>query len=294
MFEDITPEMAKEWLGKNHKNRTLSQTSVRHLVGVILRGEWMSDATDAIGLDKDGGVVNGQHRLRSVVEADKAIRCLVVRNVRPGVIAVIDQGTQRSLRQMLEMQGAYTDPGTVALATEWLYRMKQQTVRDQPRESRATIPQKLDLLAQHPNLYLSIDVVAPAARAIKRSRLTKAILTSYHYAMSDADNELALDFFDQLATGAGLSDTSPVYVLREQLLAEVAKQQTIQKAEVWVLILWLVRAWEAFRRGEEMTPKQLTKKLRAGPKADPFPTLSDVPWLETPAVEAEAEEEAAA
>src|SRR6516225_3546597 len=109
-YELVTPEKARAWLDLNHRNRTLSAGSVARLAAAMRRGEWMPDSTDAIGIDLDGGVINGQHRLQAVIESGIEIEMLVVTGVRPEVIKVIDQGRGRTFNQWLAMDGRYTNP----------------------------------------------------------------------------------------------------------------------------------------------------------------------------------------
>lgn len=272
-IETITPDQAKQWLGINHRNRRLSNATVTRLAGTILRGEWMEDCTDAIGLDTDEGVVNGQHRLNAIIEADRPVRALVLRNVNPDVIKIIDQGMHRTFAQLLEMNG-YDYPTIVAGAVDWIYRMTHDFERSIPTAAKATVPQLLDVLNEHPNVVNSLD---PAFAAWQKTRVDRPMLTAYHYAFASVDPDAADEFFDQLATGIGVGADTPVYTLRERYLAEQAKADG-KKEQKYVLAAWLVKAWEATRRGETMTQRQL-RWVKSGPRAEAFPKVTGVAWL---------------
>ena len=273
-IEEISPDVAKEWLGANHANRRLSDPVVTRLAGIIRRGEWMPDSTDGIGLDHDGGVVNGQHRLTAIIEADTPIRALVVRNVRPSVIKVIDQGRGRTFTQWLQMQPRINQPNVVAPAVEWLYRMNHGLEIAMPTAVKPTIPQLLEVFTDHPRIVQSVD---PAHEAYRRVGCPpKSMLAAYHYAMASVDPELADDFYAGLATGVDLSDRSPVHALREKYLKENAKDQT-RKARNYVLAAWLVKAWEATRQGLELTERQLYWTT-GGRRGEPFPKVTELPW----------------
>lgn len=273
-IEEITPETAKQWLGLNHKNRHLSDPVVNRLAGIIRRDEWMADSTDGIGLDTDGGVINGQHRLAAVIEADKTIEALVVRNVRPEVIKVIDQGRGRTFTQYLQMMENIHQPTVTAPAIEWLYRMNHGLEVAVPTAQKPTVPQLLETFGEHRKISLSVD---PAHEAYRRVACpTKAMLTAYHYAMASVDPELADDFFASLASGVDLVQRSPVHALREKFLKENAKDQS-RKARNYVLGAWLVKAWEATRQGLEMTERQLYW-TGSGRKGEPYPKVTELPW----------------
>jgi hypothetical protein len=273
-IEEITPETAKQWLGANHKNRRLSDPVVTRLAGIIRRGEWMSDSTDGIGLDADGGVINGQHRLTAVIEADETIHALVVRNVRPEVIKVIDQGRGRTFTQYLQMMENIHQPNVTAPAVEWLYRMNHGLEMAMPTALKPTVPQLLETFTEHRKITQSVDQAHEAYRRVASP--TKPILTAYHYAMASVDSELADEFFAGLATGVDLAERSPVHALREKYLKEAAKDQT-RKARTYVLAAWLVKAWEATRQGLELTEKQLYWTT-SGRKGESFPKVTDLPW----------------
>jgi hypothetical protein len=233
----------------------------------------MADCTDAIGLDTDEGVINGQHRLNAVIEADMPIRALVVRNVNPDVIKIIDQGMHRTFAQLLEMNG-YDYPTIVAGAVDWLYKMINDFERSTPTAQKATVPQLLDVFNEHPNVINSIE---PAFQAWQKTRVDRPMLTAYHYAFASVDPDGADDFFEQLATGIGVGADTPVYTLRERYLAEQAKADG-KKASKYELAAWLVKAWEATRRADTMTARQL-RWTKSGPRAEAFPKVTGVPWL---------------
>lgn len=64
----VTPEMAEEFLARNVCNRNISDKEVTDLVKKIQNGEWCSN-NDDICFSKTGELINGQHRLTSIVRA---------------------------------------------------------------------------------------------------------------------------------------------------------------------------------------------------------------------------------
>jgi hypothetical protein len=287
-IQTITPDLAKQWLGHNMKNRKLSDPVVKRLTGIITRGEWMSDATDGIGLANDGGVVNGQHRLAAIIEADQPVDALVVHNVRPEVIKVIDQGRGRTFSQWLQMDGRYENAPILAAAIDSLYRINHGLEMSVPTAYKSTIPQLLDLLAEHPNITHSMPAGSDVFAKLRVP--SRPWLVAYHYCMASVDSDLADDFFSGLASGVDLADRSPVYALREKLLKEGALDSS-RRARGFVYLAWLVKAWEAFRQGQEMTPKQLSWTT-GGRRGEPFPQVSELPWaVSDQAIENEEDED---
>lgn len=282
-IEIITPEIAKQWLGVNHINRRLIESQVRRVAGAIQRGEWMI-STDAIGLDVDGGVVNGQHRLTAVIETDTAVPMLVVRNVDPNIIKVIDQGMGRSFTQLLQMDGRYTDAGLIAGGVQWLYRVTHDLEEIMPTALKPTTPQLQDLLEKHPNITRS----TPFAKELRKLGLAGNIAVALHYQCASVDPEAADNFFDRLVTGLDVEDGDPVYALREKIIANAKKDKL--KADANVVGAWTIKAWEASRRGDIVVARNLSW-IKSGKTGGKYPKVTGVPWMaaeQTDAEEAEA------
>lgn len=66
----VTPELALSLLGKNRKNqRPLAARRVREMARAMKTGGWISNG-DVIRIDKNGSLIDGQHRLSAVVLAN--------------------------------------------------------------------------------------------------------------------------------------------------------------------------------------------------------------------------------
>lgn len=268
-IEEITPELARKWLAKNHANRRLMNSNVERLKAIIARGEWMPDSTDGIGLDTDDGVVNGQHRLTAIAEGEMMVRALVVRNVRPEVIKVIDQGLPRNLAQILQMDGRYDYPVDLAGAITWLWRISEGLEKSLPVAMKPSVPQLLEFFGEHPHLKDSMPAAVDAARPFKG--VQRSWLCAFHYLMATVDSDAADDFFAALESGTSLRPGSPVLILREKIIAN----QTATKQEPGTVVAaWLVKAWEAERQGSTFANKAALKWKPTGARAEEFPRIS--------------------
>lgn len=65
----VTPEMAAEMLRHNVLNRRLNKTRVQTLISAIKNGTW-TESPQPICFDKDGNLIDGQHRLEAIVRAE--------------------------------------------------------------------------------------------------------------------------------------------------------------------------------------------------------------------------------
>jgi hypothetical protein len=104
-IESITPELAVKYLELNFKsNRKLSQTSVGKYVKIMKAGKWNVNC-DAIGFDEQGRLINGQHRLTSVVRLGSPVEFLVVRGLAIESAKGQDTGRRRMMHDRITIDG---------------------------------------------------------------------------------------------------------------------------------------------------------------------------------------------
>jgi hypothetical protein len=105
-FERVNPKQAKAWLAEaeGYNVRGINVNAVTTYSNDMRAGEWQPIPV-AICFDKDGILVNGQHRLAGIVESDTTQLFLVARGVGPEVIAAMDQGLKRSVTAVASTLG---------------------------------------------------------------------------------------------------------------------------------------------------------------------------------------------
>lgn len=91
----ITPFMAKQWLMKNNGNRKLRNDVVNAYARAMVEGNW-TDSNDAICFDKDGNLLNGQHRLNACIRAGVSFKSIVRYDCPAEAFAHMDTGATRS------------------------------------------------------------------------------------------------------------------------------------------------------------------------------------------------------
>ncbi|MFB6533526.1 hypothetical protein ACIQCG_37665 [Streptomyces noursei] len=100
----VTPNMAESFLSGNLVNRRLDMGQVRSLTETILRGEWKL-THQGIAFDVAGALLDGQHRLRAIIEANTAVEMLVFNGLSKDVFPVLDTGRRRSAADTLSSTG---------------------------------------------------------------------------------------------------------------------------------------------------------------------------------------------
>lgn len=67
-------------------------------------GEWLV-SPDAIAFDFSGRLINGQHRLKAIVNSGETVTCLVVWNLPPEAFKIADVGVKRTGGDVLRIEG---------------------------------------------------------------------------------------------------------------------------------------------------------------------------------------------
>ena len=91
-------------LDANTTNRPLSRTLVRAFAEAMSRGDWMV-THQGIAFDVNGVLVDGQHRLAAIIEADLPIEMTVFTEVDEGTFDVLDTGKRRNAADVLAIEG---------------------------------------------------------------------------------------------------------------------------------------------------------------------------------------------
>ena len=104
---DVTPELSRTWLQRNKANRYISMAKARQYAKDMKNGNWQL-SPEGISFDKEGNIINGQHRLTAIDISGVTVRMAIYRNVET---TVFDRGRLRTVSNILEMNGM---PRTIA------------------------------------------------------------------------------------------------------------------------------------------------------------------------------------
>lgn len=267
--ETISPELAERYLGENKQNRSLKTRYVRKLTGAITRGEWVLNG-ESIKFDVDGNLIDGQHRLAAVIEANQTIESLVVRNASREAQETVDVGLKRSLADALKIRGELSHSHTAA-AIGWFYRMqKGMSARVTGPGAKGTggpdypsVQQGIAILESNPGLRESR---AMGSRLNAHLGIPTGLATALYYTFSSIDNQDSEVFFEYLVGGANLGEKDPIHILRETLLrynGQRPKPQQLMYAAV------IIKGWNFYRKGQDVS--RITWSP-GGSRREPFPT----------------------
>lgn len=245
-LETITPAMAKKYLEKNTRNRHLNEARVLQMARALKEGKWKLNG-DAIRFDKNGNLVDGQHRLTACYLSGISLKTWVVRNLDEDVFDTIDQGKKRTASDILSVDGiAYGSRISAGARAIYDYldgmpvKGGKQTANTLTNiEVAALVKNEIpELIDMGYSMFSDkrVKILLPAGPALAVYWLTTQI-----------DEDKSQEFFDKLRTGENLKGDSPILVLRNRLMAHRGSEA---KVPVRHLFSWTIKAWNAFYSGK--------------------------------------------
>jgi hypothetical protein len=104
----VTPEMARSWLSNQVRNRKLIMSHVKYLANEIRQGRWRL-SPQGIAFGDNGQLLDGQHRLRAIIEAGIAVKMLVVFDSPLGNFPILDRGVSRNMEAITGIPKYYAE-----------------------------------------------------------------------------------------------------------------------------------------------------------------------------------------
>ncbi len=257
--QKITPGKAVEMLAANTANRPLSRSTVRAFAEAMRRGDWLV-THQGIAFDTRGVLVDGQHRLAAVVEADVPVEMTVFTDVEADTFDVLDTGKKRNAADVLAIEGEKSSTMTAAMVrTVWLFENRPD-LNWSGGAAGVTNHQIVQSLEQHPKLreFLPVGEQIAAATGMIKSAAGAA---SYLVAQKSKRAELD-DWYEGVIDGAGLAKSDPRLLFRRVMFSMARKQagQVMRRRETREHVALYIKAFTAWRSGEPITALRFTPR----------------------------------
>lgn len=177
----VTPDQARAWLNNRAPNRkvTESDTRIAEYAKIMTRGDWL--VADALKFDKDGLLIDGQHRLMALIKANINIKFLLVTGFEPDTIMVLDSGKPRAAHQSLSMMGENCNSQQFAI----MKAMFTQVGGEQKKSHNRILTNRqlaLDLFRKHSEaIHFASKIYTSSSLACKRAFVRAAVARAYYY-----------------------------------------------------------------------------------------------------------------
>lgn len=211
-FATITPEEAAYYLAKyNPSNRNINISRVRKYTETMRKGHWRSESDSMIGFDRDGNIVNGQHRLSAMVESNTKQSFIVQAGLPASAKEIQDKGFARTLQDTLRFNGCSTGGSYPAGITRNWFRSEN---------SWSSTPLEEDLKVCFEQNKEAILAIANSAKPKSPYSKIGFLLGCAQYYQKNS--EKALEFLSGVVNGVdkdgnGFKGNSPIFRLREYI-----------------------------------------------------------------------------
>lgn len=261
---NITPEQAAKMLERNVRNRSISKARVDYYANEITKGNWMLNG-ESIRFNNKNQMIDGQHRLSAIIKANVSVEMIVITGLNPEVFKNIDTGKNRSAGDALSI--IITDKnGEHALKAGSLIKRiiiseksKTQTVYSSFMPGGIGLNMRQNRIASNnevveyyrKNKYEIDEIVEFGLRLQRKTRkiMNLTSLMFVFWQLRKINVDAAEHFYTSIATGENLTNTNPIYHLRERL---ISINSSDNKTPTWHIPAYIFKAWNAYRKGEQM------------------------------------------
>lgn len=269
-IETIDLLTAQQWLLLNTNNR---KVKTRHREGIVrdmLAGAWILDGSP-ICFDTDGVLLDGQHRLESIVRYYTAEQragrtaepkvTVVVRGLPVAARAVKDTNASRSGGDAAAIKGypnAYLLGALAKQAHVWVNTTEGIAGVS---STKVTNQEVLAMIEAHPEFHDMVTFTNTQSKRYKASvpGLTAGVGAFALWLFSYRDPDTGLNFMKGVWSGAGLDEGSPILVFRDRLATAKRNNEPLQPLDV---LMFLLMAWNKYQERQPLTRLQRPRGLQ--------------------------------
>ncbi len=257
--QTITPARAAELLEANSTNRPVSKAVVRSFAEAMRRGEWMV-THQGIAFDVNGVLVDGQHRLAAIIEADRPVELTVFTEVAEGTFDVLDTGKRRTAADVLAIEGEKSSTMLAAMVrTVWLYEHRPELTWS-GGAAAVSNHQIVQTLHRHPKLR---DYVGVGEQIAGATGMIKSAAGAGSYLVAQPNRRADLEpWYEGVIDGAGLARSDPRLLFRRVMfnMARRHAGQVLHRRDSREHLGLYLTAFNAWATGQPISQLRFTPR----------------------------------
>lgn len=255
--ELIDPLMAEQFLqNHNFHNRCINKTALKKYVQDVKEGRW-EFTHQAIAFDVNGVLLDGQHRLQTVVNSQTPMFFLIVRNLPKKVGLVTDVHSKRRIGDAVALsrndQNQHWTKNMFDLAaaiTKKIFEFEngnfgRASVDQSTNNSKFSRNDIVEFINNNVNRLEEAMGVAKTCFETQKEVDRSIIGALYDILSRKVSKIAAAEFFKSYATGANLQYGHPILILRDLFLKHRVKPSGVFKYHR-TRIYSLIRAWNCY------------------------------------------------
>lgn len=269
LVETITPAMAKKLLEKNTHNRKVDAQQLAGLIREIKAGRFVANG-DAIRLAKDGTILDGQHRLKACLVANKPIQAIILTGLDTDTQYTMDSGVKRSLASQLTILGCKNSSAVASAIPNEIGRSKTTIENMSANNYKIQISEGVDYYRTHPEIVEYVKLCNRLAGDVKLLPMMIIALLFKEFEKASTYED-AIGFFKVLRDGTGLSPDDAITCLRSRLIDDKNKLK-VNKLNRKTKVVLTIKAWNKYIQGEKC---QNLVYRPGGARPEAFPPICD-------------------
>lgn len=245
-IQEVTPEIAEQYLVRNTKNRSKKTRQIEVWARSMAAGRWRLTG-ESVKFSKEGQLLDGQNRLLAVVKSGATVMLSVTYGLEGESQDVMDSGSRRSASDALELRGEVNSKAMQAAV--------MMIFTEGGRSRRAAAHDELlDLVAADPSIREIVSNILPSLKL--NPLLPPAVQFYAYWTLNQVHPGKTHAFFQALATLEGLGKGSPILAMHRRLsrMGGSGKGSHSYRQEALAVIF---SAWNAWVKGEERSKIQL-------------------------------------
>jgi len=231
----ITPDRARQVIELQPRNRKVIDRKVNQYAQLILSGKWSQEHPQGLIFNKQGELIDGQHRLLAVIKANVSVKFYCTFNAETSSQLLLDTATPRRLDQTAQIMGMDATPTKIAIAKVLLVKIEDTKLNRFPSP---------DLVLSTFRKYqegISVASVRTNRLGINTAFVRAAIARAYYH----CEDTVKLNHFIEVLDSGFSTEPDDVNIisLRNACVAKSistdAKKLSIYKKTLYVLANYL-------------------------------------------------------
>ena len=245
----ISPELAESWMGA--KNRTLRMGAVSKYKEDILNGNWKL-THQAIAIDWNGNVIDGQHRLKAIIMSGISVVMMVTFDADPNTFDILDSGVGRTASDALFITGMAPRTSKIVCAIIPLITNYEASGSlnngHQGKKYGSITPFVKDFISANPDVIKSAEY--GQLLPYRNNLLKQSSACFLHYLISKKYDNASI-FLDKVLVGDNVQAGSIEFELRRILIASKTSSKSITPGQL--LIKKMINGFNYFNSNKKFT-----------------------------------------
>jgi hypothetical protein len=260
----ITPTLAKELLLKNNSNRRISKETVHSYATDMREKRWKENTAEFIKIAEDGEILDGQHRLLGIIEADTSVYFDIAFGISKSVFDVLDTGKIRSSADVFSIERIENSVIISAIIKSYLILSKNSRfdLNSSSKSHKLTNTLILEEYQRRPEYWQQVASFSYKCHKNFAKILPASYIGTLYAYFYDISTEDSRNFINQLCSGESITNSS-ISVLRQALLKDKISQRKMQTTDKLAII---VKTWNAFRLGKNYRIMKFDRNIENMPK----------------------------